>query len=156
MIRILFVCHGNICRSPMAESVFSKIISERGWDGKVEVSSAAAHTDALGEPPHRGTREKLAREGVPLVPHIARLMTGADGEKYDLLIGMDDWNVRDMRAIVGEKNAKKVCKLLDFTRRPRSVADPWYTHDFEATYADIKEGCEALAAYLALSGKIGE
>ena len=148
MIRILFVCHGNICRSPMAESVFSALIERRGWAGEVAVSSAAAHTDEIGNPPHRGTREKLAKEGVPLVPHRARLMTKSDGETYDFLIGMDDYNVRDMRRIVGGEHAGKVKKLLDFTKNPRAIADPWYTGNFDETYRDVVEGCEALADFL--------
>lgn len=148
MIRILFVCHGNICRSPMAESVLSKMIAERGLTEYVSVDSAAAHTDELGNPPHYGTREKLRKEGIPLVPHRARLMNRADGENYDFLIGMDDYNVRDMKRIVGERYADKVKKLLDFTPHSRAIADPWYTGNFDETYRDVKEGCEALLAYL--------
>ena len=144
MFKILFVCHGNICRSPMAESVMSYLISERGLEGKVAVSSAAAHTDEIGNPPHIGTRRKLADEGIPLIPHRARLMTREDGEEYDLLIGMDSYNVRDMRRIVGEKNATKVRMLLDGTSHPRPIADPWYTGNFEETYRDVVEGCKAL------------
>ncbi len=154
MIGILFVCHGNICRSPMAESVFSSLVAAHGMEGCVFVASAAAHSDALGEPPHRGTREKLAREGIPLIPHRARLMTAADGDTYDYLIGMDDWNVRDMRRIVGERNAGKVCKLLDFSSRPRAIADPWYTGNFDETFDDIVEGCNALLKHLVAAGKI--
>lgn len=154
MIGILFVCHGNICRSPMAESVFTALVSARGLKERVVVASAAAHTDALGEPPHRGTREKLEREGIPLIPHRARLMTASDGEKYDYLIGMDDWNVRDMRRIVGTKNAEKVCKLLDFSSRPRAIADPWYTGNFDDTFDDIEEGCNALLRHLVAVGEV--
>lgn len=154
MINILFVCHGNICRSPMAESVFARIIRERGWEGKVAVASAAAHTDEIGNPPHRGTREKLAREGIPLVPHRARLMIRADGERYDLLIGMDEYNVRDMRRIAGEKQAGKIYKLLDFAGEDRAIADPWYTHDFDETFRDVRKGCSALADFLAARGAV--
>lgn len=138
----------------MAESVFSALITAHGLTGRVLIASAAAHTDALGEPPHRGTREKLAREGIPLIPHRARLMTASDGEKYDYLIGMDDRNVRDMRRIVGTKNAGKVCKLLDFSSRPRAIADPWYTGNFDETFDDIVEGCDALLRHLVALGKV--
>lgn len=141
---MLFVCHGNICRSPMAESVCAYLIKERGLTNSVCVDSAAAHRDELGEPPHRGTREKLQKEGIPLVPHRARLLTACDGEEYDYLIGMDDYNVRDMRRIVGEKNAHKVKRLLDFTSVPRPIADPWYTGNFDQTFDEILEGCNAL------------
>ncbi len=148
MYRILFVCHGNICRSPMAESVMADLIERNGYGNFVAVSSAAAHTDEIGSPPHRGTVEILRRKGVPLVPHIARLMTERDGEDYDLLIGMDRWNVEDMKEIVGEKNANKAHMLLEFSDRPRSISDPWYTGNFDDAYRDIAEGCEGLIAYL--------
>ncbi len=144
MIQILFVCHGNICRSPMAESILSEMIVRRGLTGKIAVSSAAARRDELGNPPHRGAAAKLREKGIPLVPHRARLLTEEDGEKYDLLIGMDEENIRDMKRIVGGKYAGKVRMLLDGTSRPRAIADPWYTGDFEATYSDLVEGCEAL------------
>lgn len=127
----------------MAESVFSDMLRKRGAQGIV-VSSAAAHTGELGNPPHRGTRERLARAGIPLVPHRARLMTKEDGEEYDLIIGMDAENIRDMKRVVGKKNEEKVKMLLDYTASPRSVADPWYTGDFDKTYDDIVEGCSAL------------
>lgn len=148
MFRILFVCHGNICRSPMAESAMAHLLLKTGNGGRVEVGSAAAHTDEIGSPPHRGTREILERKGVPLVPHRARLMTSEDGEKYDLLIGMDKWNVLDMKQIVGEKNAGKVHLFLEFSSRPRPIADPWYTGNFDETYRDISEGCDGLFAFL--------
>ena len=126
----------------MAESVFSKMVTDAGLEGKLCCGSAAAHRDELGNPPHRGTREKLAAEGVPLVPHRARLLTASDGERYDWLIGMDEANVRDIVRITGRP--ERVRALLDFTDHPRPIADPWYTGDFDRTYEDIKEGCAAL------------
>ena len=143
MIRILFVCHGNICRSPMAESVFAFLLKERKIDD-IFCASAAAHTDEIGNTPHYGTREKLKKEGIPLVPHRARLMTKADGEHFDLLIGMDEYNVRDMKRIVGEKNAHKVHLLLEYAGSDRPIADPWYTGDFDETFEDVMTGCRAL------------
>ena len=148
MIKLLFVCHGNICRSPMAESVMAYLIGNDGLKNAISVSSAAAHTDEIGNPPHRGTVNVLKEKKIPLIPHRARLMTAADGEEYDLLLGMDEYNVRDMKRIVGERNAVKVKKLLDFSARPRAIADPWYTGDFETTFDDILEGCSALIDYL--------
>lgn len=152
MYSILFVCHGNICRSPMAESVMTDLLVRHGGKGSVLVSSAAAHTDEIGNPPHRGTAECLRARGIPLVPHRARLMTARDGDSFDLLIGMDVWNVRDMKRIVGEKNADKVKMLLDFSDRPRPIADPWYTGNFDESFRDILEGCEGLYAYLKAQG----
>ncbi len=123
-----------------------------GAEKKVAVSSAAAHTDAIGCTPHRGTVECLVARGIPLVPHTARLMTRGDGDLYDLLIGMDRWNVEDMKSVVGAKNAHKVRLLLDFSPRPRPIADPWYTGNFDETYRDIAEGCEGLLRYLGSCG----
>ena len=144
MVKVLFVCHGNICRSPMAESVFTYLVRQKGMEGKIGCASAAAHTDVIGNAPHYGTREKLRKEGIPLVPHRARLMTKADGEEFDLLIGMDEYNVRDMNRIVGEKNAHKVHLLLEYAGSSRPIADPWYTGDFDETFKDVMEGCTAL------------
>ena len=144
MVKVLFVCHGNICRSPMAESVFTYLIREKGMEGEVCCASAAAHTAEIGNAPHYGTREKLRKESIPLVPHRARLMTKADGEEFDLLIGMDEYNVRDMKRIVGEKNAHKVHLLLEYAGSSRPIADPWYTGDFDETFDDVMEGCTAL------------
>ena len=132
----------------MAESVLAYMIAERGLTGKIAVASAAAHTDEIGNQPHRGTREKLAREKIPLIPHRARLLTKADGENFDLLIGMDSYNVRDIKRIVGEEHAEKVKMLLDYTAHPRAIADPWYTRNFDETFDDIVEGCEALLSAL--------
>ncbi len=133
----------------MAESIFSDLIRRRGWVGKVACSSAAATRDAIGCPPHRGTRQKLAEVGIPLVPHIARLLTREDGARYDYIVGMDSENLWDMREILGKPPRARVMLLLDCTDSPRDVADPWYTGDFEASYADITVGCEALANLIA-------
>ena len=150
MINVAFVCLGNICRSPMAESVCAYEIKKRGITN-VSVDSAAAHTDEIGNPPHRGTKNKLHSEGVPLVPHRARLLVKSDGEKYDYFIGMDEYNVRDMKHILGEI-AKPVCKLLDFTASPREIADPWYTRNFDETFHDVTEGVSALLDLLEEKG----
>ena len=148
---VLFVCHGNICRSTMAESVLTDLVNRRGLSEKFRISSAATHPDELGNPPHYGTREKLRQEGIPLVPHRARLLTRADGEAYDHIIGMDEENARHMRRILGDCKAK-VCLLLDFTAAPRAIADPWYTSNFDETFDDVTEGCAALLKYV--SGEV--
>ncbi len=147
MKKILFVCHGNICRSTMAESVFTDMVNGCGLSEKFEISSAATHADELGSPPHYGTREKLRERGIPLVPHRARLLTRADGAYYDYIIGMDAENLRHMQRILGDCRAK-ICLLLDFTPRPRAIADPWYTGNFDETYRDVAEGCSALLSTL--------
>lgn len=134
----------------MAESVCAYEIKRRGID-HISVDSAAAHTDEIGNPPHRGTQEKLRREGIPLIPHRARLLLKSDGGKYDYFIGMDEYNVRDMRRILGEID-KPVCKLLDFTTSPRAIADPWYTGNFDATFEDVVKGVSALLDRLETEG----
>lgn len=154
MLHVLFICHGNICRSTMAESVFTHVVKKRGWEGKIEISSAATHSDAIGCSPHRGTREKLGRENIPLVPHRARLLTKSDAEKYDFIIGMDEENLFDMRTILGREYENKITLLLDYTSQPRAIADPWYTGNFDETFCDILEGCEAFANYLEEHGHI--
>lgn len=154
MINVLFVCHGNICRSTMAESVFTDLVNRRGLSKKFAISSAATHADELGNPPHYGTREKLRRENIPLVPHRARLLTRDDGEKYDYIIGMDEENLRHMKRILGTAYEGKISLLLDYSSHPRAIADPWYTGNFDATYDDVREGGEAFLGWLQREKKL--
>ena len=137
--KILFVCHGNICRSPMAEFVMKDMVKRRNFSDRFFVDSAATSTEELGNPPHRGTLQKLRREGIPTYPHHARQMTRRDYQEYDLLIGMDRANIRNMNRIAGGDSDGKIRMLLD-----REVADPWYTGNFDATWHDVVEGCTAL------------
>ena len=148
MIKVLFICHGNICRSPMAEFVFRDMVRRRGLSDQVETASAALHRDAIGCPPHRGTREKLAGAGISTAGKVAVLARREDYERYDYLIGMDEANRADMRRLFGPDPCGKIHLLLDFTSHPRDVADPWYTHDFEATWQDINAGCDALLTHI--------
>ncbi|NLM00016.1 MAG: low molecular weight phosphotyrosine protein phosphatase [Treponema sp.] len=137
--KILFVCHGNICRSPMAEFVFKNMLDLQNINHLFEVDSAATSTDEIGSDVHRGTQNILAQNNIPCGKHRARQMTKADYEKYDLLIGMDNHNVQNMKHICSGDPEGKIRMFLD-----RSIADPWYTGNFEKTYRDVKEGCTNL------------
>ena len=149
MIKILFICHGNICRSTMAESVMTHLINENNLQSTISVDSAATSTEEIGNPPHHGTVRKLKEVGIPVVPHRARQMKKQDYAEYDYLIGMDDWNIRNMNRIAGGDPEHKIRKLLEFAGSTRDIADPWYTGNFDATYADVREGCEAMLVKLA-------
>ncbi len=142
MIKVLFVCHGNICRSTMAQSVFQYMVNKAGVSDRFEIDSAATSTEEIGNPPHHGTVAELRKHNIPLIPHRARQITKADEERFDYLIGMDTANIRNMRRIVGDSD--KIYKLMSFADLEKDVADPWYTGDFSETYADVKLGCEKL------------
>lgn len=143
MKRILFVCHGNICRSPMAEYIFNDMVKKRGITGIIS-ESAATSTEELGNGVHRGTSAILRRLGIDCSAKRARLMNAGDLEKFDLIIGMDSANIRNIKRIAGEKYNEKIFRLLDFSDDPRDISDPWYTGDFESTYRDVAEGCEGI------------
>ena len=142
--RILFVCHGNICRSPMAEFVMKDLVSKAGVADDFEIASAATSTEEIGNSVYPPARRKLAEHGISCQGKTARQMTRADYDRYDLLVGMDTWNIRNMRNISGGDPEGKIVMLMDYTRRPGDVADPWYTGDFEATWRDVLEGCQGL------------
>ena len=139
MVKILFVCHGNICRSPMKD-----LVEKAGLSKQFEIASAATSTEEIGNPVYPPARRKLAEHGISCAGKTARRMTRADYEHYDLLIGMDHANLRNMTRLCGGDPAGKIHALLDYTARPGEVADPWYTGDFEATWRDVYEGCTAL------------
>lgn len=149
-MKILFVCLGNICRSPMAEFVMKDMLRRRGIEKQFEISSAATSTEEIGNPVHYGTREKLAKVGISVAGKTAVQMCMADYNYYDYLIGMDSSNLSRMRKIAGGDREGKMYRLLDFTDNPRDIADPWYTGDFETTYAQVCEGCEALLQHILL------
>lgn len=146
--RILFVCHGNICRSPMAEFVMKDLVEKAGVAQQFLIESAATSTEEIGNSVYPPARRKLAEHGISCQGKTARQMTRLDYGRYDLLIGMDSWNIRNMRAISGGDPEGKIRMLMDYTNRPGDVADPWYTGDFEATWRDVLEGCEALLSQL--------
>ena len=147
-IRVLFICHGNICRSTMAESLFTHMVKERGIDSLFEINSAATSREEIGNGPHYGTVGKLRQVGVPVIPHRAVQMTSADYGKYDYLIGMDGANIRNMNRIAGGDPEGKIYKMLSFAGSGRDVADPWYTGDFDETYRDLCEGLEGFLKFL--------
>ena len=152
MIKILFICHGNICRSTMSQFVFQDMINKRGLSDRFYINSAATSREEIGNPPHYGTVNKMREVGVPVLPHKAVQMTKKDYEKYDYLIGMDEANIRNMTRIVGSDPKGKIHMLLDFSDESRAIADPWYTGNFEATYQDVVEGCEGFLHFLKEKG----
>ena len=143
-ISILFVCHGNICRSPMAEFVMKDLVAQAGMAHRFHIESAATSTEEIGNPVYPPARRKLAEHNLSCSGKTARQMTRRDYQEYDLLIGMDSANLRNMGRIAGGDPDGKIHGLLDYTRRPGDVADPWYTGNFEATWRDVLEGCTAL------------
>ena len=144
MIKILFVCHGNICRSPMAEFVMKDLVQKSGLEDQFHVESAATSTEEIGNPVYPPARRKLAEHGIFCEGHAARQLKKSDYDIYDLLIGMDFANLRNMRRICGGDSENKIHLLMDYTHRPGEVADPWYTGNFEATWQDVLEGCTGL------------
>ncbi|MBE6956885.1 MAG: low molecular weight phosphotyrosine protein phosphatase [Ruminococcaceae bacterium] len=145
MTNILFVCHGNICRSTMAEYVFKYLAAQAGRSGEFHVDSAATSTEELGHGVHPGTRRRLARAGIPCGEHRARQLRPEEYGQFDLLIGMDGANLRNMRRMLGGDPEGKMRLLLDYADRPgQAIADPWYTGDFDATFDDVLAGCKGL------------
>lgn len=144
MIRILFVCHGNICRSPMAEFVMKDLVEKAGLENRFHIESAATSREEIGNPVYPPARRKLAEHGISCAGKTARQLKASDLEECDLLVGMDSANLRDMRRICGGDEGGKISLLLDHTSRPGDVADPWYTRDFDATWRDVEEGCREL------------
>ena len=148
MIKILFVCHGNICRSPMAEFVMKDLVGKAGLGAGFRIASAATSREELGNPVYPPARRKLAEHGIGCAGHAARQFTKADYDRFDYLVGMDEANRRSITRMVGGDPEGKVSLLLDWTDRPGEVADPWYTGDFEATWQDVTAGCRALLAHI--------
>ena len=146
MKKILFVCHGNICRSPMAEFVFNDLAQKRHLPAQAD--SCATSTEEIGNDIHSGTRRMLRAHAVPFAPRAARQLRRAEYDEYDSIIAMDSANVRNILRITGGDPQDKVHKLLEYAGSARDVADPWYTGDFETTYADVCAGCEGLLDFL--------
>ena len=149
MIKILFVCHGNICRSPMAEFVMKDLVEKAGLGERLYIESAATSREEIGNPVYPPARRKLAEHGIGCEGHAARQITARDYQDFDLLIAMDSANLRNMRRFYGGDPAGKIHMLLDYAGRPgEEVADPWYTGDFQATWEDVSAGCAGLLKQL--------
>ena len=148
MTKILFVCHGNICRSPMAEFVMKDLVKKAGLESEFLIASAATSTEEIGNPVYPPARRKLAEHGIDCAGKTARQLKNEDYGQYDLLIGMDRANLRNMHRICGGDFNSKMHLLMEFTGRPGDVADPWYTGDFDTTYQDVLSGCQALLEHL--------
>ena len=140
MLKVLFVCHGNICRSTMAQCMFQDMVNKKGLSDRFYIDSAATSREEIGNGPHYGTVQKLREVGIPVVPHRARQMTHADYDNYDYLIGMDSYNVSNMTRIAGGDPDNKIYQMLEFAGLNRSIADPWYTDNFDDTYNDLVIG----------------
>lgn len=148
MTKILFVCYGNICRSPMAEFVMKDLVRKAGLEKRFEIASAATSTEEIGNPVYPPAQRKLAEHGISCTGKVARQLKNSDFEAYDLLIGMDHSNLRSMYRICGGDYSEKMHLMMDYTDHPGEVADPWYTDDFEATWRDVLAGCRGLLDYL--------
>ncbi len=152
-IRILFVCHGNICRSPMAEFVMKDLVAKRGLADQFVIASAATSSEEIGNDVHRGTKRILDRMGVPYETRAARRLRSTDAQAWDYLIGMDDANIRNMKRMLGAQAEGRIFKLMEFADSYEDVADPWYTGDFETTYDDVLVGCRGLLASIIPSSR---
>ncbi len=148
MTKILFVCLGNICRSPLAEFVMKDLVRQRGLENEFLIASAATSDEELGNPIYPNMAQTMRRHKLPFSDHRATQLRRRDYDAYDYLIGMDSWNLVDMRRITGGDAQGKIHRLLDFSPYPRDVADPWMTRQFETAYTDIVSGCECLLTYI--------
>ncbi len=147
MIQVLFVCLGNICRSPMAEAVFRKMVSEEGLSHQIFIDSAATSSWEHGNPVHRGTRKRLEQEGISTSGMYSRILNEGD-LLFNYIIGMDETNIYNIEKFVRERSSAKIQRLLEFAGEDRDIADPYYTGDFDATYRDVLKGCKALLEFI--------
>lgn len=154
MIKVLFVCHGNICRSPMAEFIFRDMVTKRGLSDRFSIASAATSREEIGNPVYPPAKRKLREHGIDPAGKTARQMTKADYEEYDYLLAAERYNISNMLRITGGDSQQKIHRILDFSDRPGDIDDPWYTGNFETAWNDIVEGCESFLTYLEKEGRL--
>ena len=154
MIKVLFICHGNICRSTMSQFVLQDMVNKKGIAEHFHIDSRATSTEEIGNPPHRGTIQKMKEVGIPVLPHRATRVTWKDYNSFDYIIGMDTWNMKNLSRMLKGDPEGKLYKFLSFAGSDRDIADPWYTGNFDVTYDDVVEGCEAFLRYLERKGAI--
>ena len=156
VVKILFVCHGNICRSPMAEYIFRKLVSDAGVSDKFEIASAATSSEEIwngrGNPVYPAAKQKLCEHGIYCVDKRARQIRAIDYVYYDLIVGMDEMNIRNMKHVYHNDSEGKIHLLLEYIGNRRGISDPWYSGDFDTAYREIEEGCIALFKYLTSEG----
>ena len=148
MFKILFICHGNICRSAMSEFIMRDMIKKRGLADEIQVSSAATSREEIGNDMYPPAKRKLDKEHIPYTRHHARQITRQDYDEYDLLVCMEQYNIRNLKRIIPDDPDNKIHLLLEYSDNTRDISDPWYTGDFDRAYDDITEGCEGLLEYL--------
>ena len=148
MIKVLFICHGNICRSPMSEFIMREMVRQRGLSDLIGVDSAATSREEIGNDMYPPAKRKLIEEGIPFERRHARQITRADYDRYDMIICMERYNLRNISRIIPDDPEGKIHLLLDYSDSPRDISDPWYTGDFDRAYADIVEGCEGLLEHI--------
>ena len=142
MVKVIFICHGNICRSPMAEFIFKKLVKEQGVENKFEIDSAATSREEIGNDIYPPAKRCLTIHNIPFERHSSRQITKKDLEYFDYIIAMEEYNIHNLQRVVG--NSNKYSLLLDYTNTPGDISDPWYSGDFETAYNEISEGCEGL------------
>ena len=154
MIKVMFICHGNICRSPMAEFVMKDLVKKKGLEDLFEIASCATSREEIENDMHYGSKNKLRDKGIPFTRRRAVQLTRADYDTYDYLIAMDGYNLRNINHIIGVDSEKKIHLLLEYAGELRDIADPWYTGNFDDTYEDVCKGCDAFLEYLKKKGEI--
>ena len=148
MFKILFICHGNICRSVMSEFIMRDLVANRGLSDRIQVASAATSREEIGNDMYPPAKRKLDKEHIPYTRRHARQVTKSDYDEYDLLLCMEQYNILNLKRIIPDDPEHKIHLLLDYTDNPRDISDPWYTDDFDTAYDDIVEGCQAVMEYL--------